>query len=247
MPISVTCAACSRPIKAADELAGRKVRCPQCGNAVPIPVVVGANPGPRAAVDLSRAVTPAPATGVPVLPDAADRTGALPPDIIPLAPVELEEAEPEPAPGRPGSKKRRKKKKRVKAPLPAGLQPWVAAYWPFLLGFFVAGFVWLLMLGITFFEPDTVLLVLFYGVVVFLTGMLWLYFQALLDGFELLSFETRGLGMAAGAVMLFKLLLIPVTGAFYLVFNIAEAWRAGLLVILGVLIVASGVLLLMVV
>jgi uncharacterized Zn finger protein (UPF0148 family) len=37
MPISFSCPACDRPLKVKDELAGRKVKCPKCGEGVVVP------------------------------------------------------------------------------------------------------------------------------------------------------------------------------------------------------------------
>ncbi len=40
MPISVNCQECGKSLKAPDSLAGKKAKCPQCGNVVPIPAAV---------------------------------------------------------------------------------------------------------------------------------------------------------------------------------------------------------------
>ncbi|MBC7815582.1 MAG: hypothetical protein IAG10_01640 [Planctomycetaceae bacterium] len=40
MPISVKCSECGKGLKAPDAMAGKKAKCPQCGNVVPIPAAV---------------------------------------------------------------------------------------------------------------------------------------------------------------------------------------------------------------
>ena len=37
MAISLSCPSCDKTLKVKDELAGRKVKCPGCGEAVPVP------------------------------------------------------------------------------------------------------------------------------------------------------------------------------------------------------------------
>jgi hypothetical protein len=38
MPIQLRCPECNKPLKVKEELAGKKVKCPGCGKAVPVPV-----------------------------------------------------------------------------------------------------------------------------------------------------------------------------------------------------------------
>jgi len=58
MSIRVTCPECSRLIKAGNDLAGRKVKCPRCGHVVGVPGEVGALDGPPTLVEESGAESP---------------------------------------------------------------------------------------------------------------------------------------------------------------------------------------------
>ena len=45
MPINVSCEKCSRKIRVGDNLAGKKIKCPQCQNVVVIPTESAPSPG----------------------------------------------------------------------------------------------------------------------------------------------------------------------------------------------------------
>ncbi len=50
MPIAVVCPGCQKTLRAAEKLAGKRVKCPGCGGAISIPAAVGQSPRPAAPV-----------------------------------------------------------------------------------------------------------------------------------------------------------------------------------------------------
>lgn len=86
MPIPVSCAACNAKLKAPDPAAGRKLKCPACGQPVPVPARGAARATPPPA---SRPVR------VPPKPPVAPKEV---PDVDFLEEVEDEPASPAPPP-----------------------------------------------------------------------------------------------------------------------------------------------------
>src|SRR5262249_21657115 len=88
-----------------------------------------------------------------------------------------------------------------------------------------------------------------YGVVLVLTGMVWLYLLAHEDGWELVSRPEFsgpriGLGLFFGLWGMISLLIIVVTGVLYLATNLERAWKAGAVTVLGILTLILGIFLL---
>jgi hypothetical protein len=88
MPLQVTCSSCATKLKVADNLAGRKVKCPKCGTVcpVPAPAAVGA-----AAQPMLAAPRPAPRAPEPVEVDESHL--AATPEDSPLRLQSFEELE----------------------------------------------------------------------------------------------------------------------------------------------------------
>src|SRR4051794_12423157 len=80
MPIQLRCPGCNKPLKVKEELAGKKVKCPGCGQAVPVPA---AEPEMEAVVEEVVAVPPPKPAKVAVTAKAAPKQ----------EPEELEEEE----------------------------------------------------------------------------------------------------------------------------------------------------------
>ena len=97
MTISVTCGQCAKSFKAPDSAAGRKAKCPSCGNPIAIPET-------EPAAEAAPAAEPAAATGddpmaalVGAVGEARPAVAAEPVAPQPLAPPAAEPAIPEPA------------------------------------------------------------------------------------------------------------------------------------------------------
>src|SRR5262245_6841787 len=88
MAIAVPCPGCGRNLKVKDELAGKRIRCPDCGQVLLVPageLASRSRPGPNPTVDFSpatdplRTTDPVPGTGTHEANDTADFAGASPP------------------------------------------------------------------------------------------------------------------------------------------------------------------------
>ncbi len=95
MPISLTCPNCRKPLKARDESAGGRVRCPHCQSPVPVPAAGGSGVSPPPA---PRPTAPAPVAARPPAPAKAPAPPPPPPRPAPVASPEDWGAEPAPAP-----------------------------------------------------------------------------------------------------------------------------------------------------
>lgn len=74
--IAFSCDKCDKQLKVKDELAGKKVKCPGCGQIVVAPVLTAVSPAPQGhALDLGKERTSRPS----VPPEGEERTQSLPP------------------------------------------------------------------------------------------------------------------------------------------------------------------------
>lgn len=115
MPISVVCPSCSGKLKVPDHLAGRKVKCPKCGGAVPTEEA----PAVSEAIVESAKVSKAPAKA-----HRHSEKEAIQPGIEGFKVQEAEEPPPEDEEPVEQPKKKKKKKKRKERP-PASMPVWV--------------------------------------------------------------------------------------------------------------------------
>src|SRR6266511_4798668 len=75
--ISFVCSQCSRKLRASDEHAGKKAKCPQCGSVTVVPRLVATTPDGGAAPAASPAANPEPTlspTASPILVEPLDVT-----------------------------------------------------------------------------------------------------------------------------------------------------------------------------
>ena len=84
MTILFRCSNCQKPLKVKDELAGKKIKCPSCAAAVPVPK---ASPEPEPEiVTLEEDVSPASSQGKKSSPDEAPLEEVEPAEAIAAAP-----------------------------------------------------------------------------------------------------------------------------------------------------------------
>lgn len=58
MPIPINCPGCQKLLRVPDEFSGKRIRCPKCGERIPVPVLVQ-TPAPSLEIDLSEDPPPA--------------------------------------------------------------------------------------------------------------------------------------------------------------------------------------------
>jgi hypothetical protein len=268
--IACKCPKCAKLFTVPESRRGDVIACPHCGRQLRLPAP-GPKPTPQPA--------PAPAEGgrprQPAAAPAARQSANLPDldvggpqpgsaeessapvfqvqDVPEVAPVDEPEPPPpqdvddEEEPPRSRGPRRRRRRRRRKSGQMSRFALGLAVY---LGGLGVAGFIALVMIGVSFLLPSVVLLVIGYGAVLTLVGLVWLYLLAHEDGWELISRPDfsggprLALGLFFGLWTTIALLVILVTAVLYGATNLERGWKPGVLTVLGVLTLAAGLFLL---
>jgi hypothetical protein len=243
------CPKCANIITA-DEAQGKEVTpCPKCGLLVRLksPPAKAAPPPPASPVkakdpvpEVAR-VAPIPEQEPASVFEVKDASESIVP-VAKVAPRSPKEADTDAEPPREPGRRRRKKRRRRKADRPSGFSLEDV--------FYLGGVGFLAVLGIiltivSVYKPSGGLVVIGYGTLIGLVGVVWLYVQAMEDGVELVprpDFSmTRWL---LGIWLSVAVLLMFVTAIVYMVTNPVRAWKPGIVAILGLLFETIGFVLL---
>jgi hypothetical protein len=267
--IACKCPKCAKLFSAPEARRGDVIGCPNCGRQLRLPgPATNTSPGPAtgpAAASRPAAVPrprqqakvpdldvgrPQPASAaeqrgsaVFKLKDDADPSPADEQEVVPTADV-ADDADEEP---RPRGPRRRRKKKRRKAGQMSRYALGLAVH---LAGVGVAAFISLVLAGLSLVLPAAILFMIGYGAILTVVGVGWLNLMAHEDGWEMLSrpeFSAGprvALGLFYGLWLQIALLIILVTAVLYFFTNLENAWKPGLVAILGVLTLAGGLYLL---
>jgi hypothetical protein len=224
--LSLSCPRCRKPLKAAEEHAGRKVRCPGCKHEFPIPA--GQKPEPP--VRRPAAPAPLPPSPIPEPLPVSEAVRAAEASQEQLLEVD-EEPEPEAEPGEEAPRRRKKRRKRRRRKSRGGLLDTLHYFtgsfgvFPFVLAGLVA--VWLLMGVLSLLVPPVAMGVTVAGFVLYASGWLWLLIVAFGDD----TFH----GILCVATHFYWIA--------YVFINLEEAWRPVALMVLGMLVASSGAIL----
>jgi hypothetical protein len=243
------CPKCAAVLDAEQARGSGVTTCPQCGVRLRVPAQAAA-PKPAAPPSPPQvsptgepklAITPqaAPAWVAPIDDDpeeALAKAAGLPPQ------DPEEDKAPSPEPVRRKRRKRRRRKSR--GSVGGNLDLWL-----WLGGMGAAAFLGTGLAVQSLFKPATALAVVGYGIIVLLVGVVWLYFQAIEDGIELIprpDFGEMGVGFRLFIGIWFSLavMIMFVTALFYLATNPVRAWKPGTVALLGVIFTFVGFVLL---
>lgn len=229
------CPKCANVLGVDDARGGETARCPKCGALLRLPAPAAQAPASPPA--------PAAAEAAPLVHvQAVPTPGLADPQPNGRAPAEVN-GEPPAGPRRKRRKKRRRRKE-------ASGSSRLAIGDGLFLGAMGVLTLWGAAMAVGgLFKPSLEVVVIIYGVILSLVGVVWLYMTALADGMELLprpDMTGRGLifSMLAGVWMLVALLVVVVTAGVFLATNPSRGWKPGLVGLLGVLFVVAGAMIL---
>jgi hypothetical protein len=244
------CPKCAAVINA-DQAQGSEVTaCPQCGVRLRL-----RRPEPAAAK--KPAAPPSPPQGSPPdEPRLAITPEAPPAWVAPIDDLEevpakaaglpVQEPEEDEAPAPEPVRRKRRKRRRRKGRRSSGSS---LDLWLWLGGMGAVTFLGTGLAVQSLFKPATTLAVVGYGIIVMLVGVVWLYFQAIEDGIELIprpDFGEMGVGfrLFIGIWFSLALMIMFVTAMFYLATNPVRAWKPGTVALLGIVFTFVGFVLL---
>jgi hypothetical protein len=173
-----------------------------------------------------------------------------PPIVEPLGPIlgEDEDEEDEPSPSRRSRRRRRKKQRET-----SRLDQFIPGVDNTVFGMSLVGFLWLTLVVLALVKPSLSFLLIGFGGFVVLYGVFWMYARALEDGLELLPRPGGLVGYGVIFAVIFSIYLSVNLAIFvfymviYVVTAPGRAWKPLLLMFMGGLIIANGILLLRIV
>jgi DNA-directed RNA polymerase subunit RPC12/RpoP len=248
------CPKCAKPFHVNDAKEERVSVCPNCGQKVRLG---GTEAQAASSLPAQPAAAPAQPAPLPETPSvfelAMEKPGSPnldvlrmtegPPVVTPVGPILDDDSDDDDEPPSSRRSRRRRKKKPRETGRMDRLIPGVDNS---LIGAGIVGFVWTILLVLTVWKSSWWVALIVYGMLLVISGVIWMYSRALEDGLEFVPRPDfiYGYGIIGSIILsvytLVNLLIFTFVSVYYLITNPGRAWQPLALIVLGWIVAGSG-------